>query len=304
MFALMFYQPRSLDEALALKSRLGPDATFIAGGTDVIVLLNHGRLPAKAYIDLTHVPGQDFIESSAVAPPTAPNDRSAKKGAQASATYRAGGGATFAQLGKLPVRSLAEASLSVGGPQIRNRGTIAGNIASASPAGDGSTALLALDAVVEMRSTRGSREIPLREFFLDYRKTALAPEEMITAVRFAGDWQTGWYKLGKRGAMNISLVCCAVGLSPEGKFQVAFGSVGPYPLVAPKTEEFLTSGLKHGRKKKSLDAKTIDEAAKLACEEVRPIDDFRGSATYRRAMSGVLLKKALRQMGLGKERQK
>lgn len=261
-----------------MKRQHGADATFLAGGTDVIVRMNHGLQAAKVFIDLTHVPNTNDVRLE-----------ERKDGN----FYIAQGGATFAQLGKLPVRCLAEASLSVGGPQIRNRGTIAGNLASASPAGDGSVALLALNAEVEMRSLVSARSLPLRDFFLDYRKTALQPDEIITSVTFPADWKTGWHKLGKRGAMNISLVCCAVGMSPKGEFHAAFGSAGPYPLYTPKTAEFLTASSKGG---KPLTGAAMDEAARIASEEVRPIDDFRGSGEYRRAMAGSLLKKALRQI--------
>lgn len=285
----MFYQPHSLEEALELKRQHGTEAAFLAGGTDVIVMLNHGRLVSRAFIDLTHL--QEF-----------------QRVTQDEGTCRADGGATFAQIGKLPITAISQAALGVGGPQIRNRGTIAGNLATASPAGDGSTALLALDANLELTSTSGSRTIPLRQFFLDYRKTALQPEEMITGVQFPADWRTGWHKLGKRGAMNISVVCCAVGVSPAGRFHVAFGSVGPYPLFCPNTEAYLNenAGAAIAQSGKSaaafrdqpvsIDSKVIDEAARLAAEEVRPIDDFRAGADYRRAMSGALLKKVLRQV--------
>jgi CO/xanthine dehydrogenase FAD-binding subunit len=221
-------------------------------------------------------------------------------------THRVAGGATFAELARLPVRCLAEASLGVGGPQIRNRGTIAGNLATASPAGDGSTALLALDAELELRTAGSVRHLPLREFFLDYRRTALAADEMITAVEFPANWRTAWQKLGKRGAMNISMVCCAVGASPSGKFHVAFGSVGPYPLRAPQAEAFLSAecglqnterGILSGAESPmEISDKVVSEAARLAELDVRPIDDFRARADYRRAMAGVLLKKCLREL--------
>jgi CO/xanthine dehydrogenase FAD-binding subunit len=276
---LMFYQPSTLDEALRLKADLGAASAYIAGGTDLIVMLNHGRIPAQSFIDLTHIPGQDFIELRGE-------------------SYVVGGGATFAALGKLPIRALAEASLSVGGPQIRNRATVAGNIASASPAGDGTTALLALDADLSLQSLTGTRSIALRDFFLEYRKTQLQPDEIIETVSFPANWRTGWYKLGKRGAVNISLVCCAVGLSPEGKFHIAYGSVGPFPMRTPKTEDFLTSALASTPQLPGAEfaEDIVEEACRLATDEVRPIDDYRGSAEYRRAMAGALLRKALRQL--------
>jgi CO/xanthine dehydrogenase FAD-binding subunit len=273
----MFYQPHTLEEALALKARLGPDAAFLAGGTDLIVVMNHGRTPAKSFIDLTHVPGRQEI--------TLCDGR-----------YVVSGGTSFAALARLPVKCLAEAALSVGGPQIRNRASVAGNLATASPAGDGSTALLALDADLTLRDLSGTRSVPIRDFFLDYRKTLLRPDEIIESVSFPADWRTSWYKLGKRGAVNISLVCCAVGLSLEGRMHVAFGSVGPYPMRTPGVEEYLTARIRSAGTSYQLSQDDAEAACKMAAEEVRPIDDYRGSAEYRRAMSGALLRKCLRQV--------
>ena len=232
-------------------------------------------MEAGAFIDLSHVAGFDSVDPL-------PGGRH----------HRAAGGATCARLSRLPVRCLAEAALSVGGPQIRNRATVGGNLASASPAADVATALLALDATVEMAGTRGTRTMPLGDFFLEYRRTALAPDELIASVTFPSDWQTAWEKLGKRGAMNISLVCCAVGVSPAGDVRVAFGSVAPFPMLAGRTGEFLQrAGV---TPTSPADEATLAEAARIAASEVRPVDDFRGSAEYRREMAGVLLRKCLR----------
>jgi CO/xanthine dehydrogenase FAD-binding subunit len=277
----MFLQPHSLEEALEMKARHGADAAFLAGGTDVVVMANHGRLPAGVFIDLTHISGTGNLRVS-----------------EDGAACTAGGGATFAALARLSVRCLAQAALSVGGPQIRNRATIAGNIATASPAADGATALLALDARVTLRSVRGARTMPLDAFFLDYRKTALAADEIIESVEFPMNWRTAWHKLGKRGAMNISLVCCAVGISPDGCARVAFGSVAPYPMRAPRTEERLTGAIAGAGAGSPLDPAVIAEIEGLASGEVRPVDDFRGSADNRRAMSAALLRKCLRELEL------
>lgn len=284
----MFAQPKTIDEALTLKAKYGAQGAFIAGGTDLIVLMNHGRTPTNVFIDLSHIEGLDFLERVQL-----PSRDPLLANLQDKEAYVCGPAVTFARLADLPVRCLAEAARSVGGPQIRNRGTIAGNLATASPAGDGSTALLSLDAWVELRSRAETRVMPLRDFFVGYRKTALGPDEMISRIAFPATWRTGWRKLGKRGAMNISLVCCSVGVGPDWTFHVAFGSVGPYPLVAPQTADFLT----HAARTKGdipVDVVTLEEAARLATQEVRPIDDFRGSADYRRAMAGTLLKKVLR----------
>ncbi len=280
----MFYQPHSIVEALAMKERLGPEATFLAGGTDLIVMLNHGRSSARSFIDLTHVPGLDYVSEEREQP--------------VPATLRIGGGATFARLARLPINVLSESALGVGGPQIRNRATIAGNLATASPAGDGSTALLALDASITLRTSSATRSMPLRDFFLDYRKTALAPDEMIDSVTVPSNWSTAWVKLGKRGAMNISVVCCAVGISEAGQFHIAFGSVGPYPLLVPETARFLTQEAKQTEPggRQALPEVIVKEASRMVAAEVRPIDDFRAKADYRRAMTGALLQKALRQI--------
>ncbi|HUJ73035.1 MAG TPA: FAD binding domain-containing protein, partial [Verrucomicrobiae bacterium] len=159
----MFYQPKDIQEALGLKAQLKERGTFIAGGTDIVVLMNHGKAAPENFIDLTHAPELRAIHRH-------------------NGTLELAGNVTHAQCGKLPIRCLARASLSVGGPGIRELGTIAGNLATASPAGDGSTALLALDAEVELTSVRGARRLPLDKFFLGYRKTALAADEMITKV--------------------------------------------------------------------------------------------------------------------------
>ncbi|MEI7635484.1 MAG: FAD binding domain-containing protein [bacterium] len=288
----MFFQPHTIEEALALKREHGAAAAFIAGGTDLIVMMNRGRCPAKNYIDLSHIPGLDEIKRARNDNP--PADRMPPGAAE---IYTAGCCATFSRLAELPVTCLAGAALSVGGPQIRNRGTIAGNIVSASPAGDGSTALLSLDAALELRNANGPRLLPLRDFFLDYRKTALADDEMIVSIRFPAAWKSAWQKLGKRGAMNISMVCCSCAVSESGRFYAAFGSAGPNPMKARRTEEFLTgAAVRTGDGGMTLSGKAIDEAARIAQEEVQPIDDFRGAADYRRAMAGVLLKRALRQI--------
>lgn len=271
-FFHMFFQPQTLEEALALKRQHGATAAFLAGGTDLVVQVNHRRSVPDHLIDLSRLRELAYVQ-------------------RVGDSYHVGGATTFADLARLPGGALAEAAGSVGGPQIRNRATIAGNLATASPAADGATALLALDAVVTLRNSDGERQIALEEFFLDYRKTRLAADEIISRVSFSTDWRSGWFKLGKRGAVNISLVCCAAGTSPSGVVRIAFGSVGPYPLRAHNAEECLAGFLAHGVR---VDGSEMDEVCRLAMAEVRPIDDFRGSSEYRRAMCGVALRKVLR----------
>ncbi len=267
---MMFLQPRHLDAALALRAEHGPDVVTIGGGTDLIVQLNHGRLRPAGWLDLSQV--ADFQEI----------------GKQDGEIVLAGG-ATFARIACMATGCLAAAARSVGGPQVRNRGTIAGNLATASPAGDGSTALLALDALVELaHARRGRRTLPITEFFRDYKQTALAPDELITSVRFRAGAPTGWYKIGKRGACNIAVVCCAVAQPADGTYRIALGSVGPYPMRATRAETVLAQG--------GLTEETIAQAAEEAMREAQPISDHRASAAYRRAMCGVLVRRLLTQL--------
>lgn len=267
----MFYQPATIEEALEQKRQHGKTAAFVAGGTDLIVGMNHGKLAPSILIDLSHVPGLDYLRREGD-------------------TWVAGPGCTFTRLAGEAPEALSLASLSIGGPQIRNRGTLGGNLASASPAADAATALLAFGATLTVRSIDKRREIPLESFFLDYRKTLLADDEMIESIRFADPRTSAWEKLGKRGAMNISLVSCAVAVSREGMYRVAFASVGPYPLRATRAEQILTEA--SGPPQES----SIQEACEMASKEVKPISDFRGSAEYRAAMCGVLLRKCLREL--------
>jgi CO/xanthine dehydrogenase FAD-binding subunit len=266
----MFYQPRHIDEALELRAEMGAELTPLGGGTDIVVVLNRATSGPKNLLDLSHV--EKYADVS-----------------RENGSWRLSGGATFSQIGVLPVRALAQAAMTVGGPAIRNCGTIAGNLGTASPAGDGCVALMALDATVELRhAKRGLRTIPIDEYFTGFRKTALLADELITAVRLPADWQTAWYKIGKRSSINISIVCCAIGMSPKGHVRISFGCVAPTVIRARRAEEII--------ERDGLVAKAIEEAAQTAMQEVAPIDDHRASASYRRAMCGVLSRRLLTQL--------
>lgn len=266
----MFHQPRTIEEALGIRAELGDGVTPICGGTDLVVSLNREAAGPEHYLDLSHVVGYSEVRRE-------------------NGSWALGGGATFTQLGRLPVRSLAEAAMTVGGPAIRNRGTIAGNLGTASPAGDGCVALLALDAEVELaHSTRGRRAIPIDEYFSGFRQTALLADELITAVRLPADWRTAWYKIGKRGSINISLVCCAIGISPEGAVRIALGCVAPTVIRARSAEAII--------EKDGMTDAAIEAAAEAAMGDASPIDDHRASAAYRRAMCGVLVRRLLREL--------
>jgi CO/xanthine dehydrogenase FAD-binding subunit len=262
----VFYQPKDIHEALALKAELKERGTFIAGGTDIVVLMNHGKAAPENFVDLTHIPELRAIQ-------------------QHNGTLELAGNVTHAQAGKLPLRCLAQASLSVGGPGIRELGTLAGNLATASPAGDCSTALLALDAEVELTSVRGARGMPLDKFFLGYRKTALAPDEMITKVIVPTNYKSDWSKNGKRGAMNISIVAAAVAITPKKEVRIALASVAAIPIRCFQAEKFLAEN--------GLNAGTIRQVADIVRGEIKPITDHRASADYKVHLSGVMVRRLL-----------
>ncbi len=262
----MFYQPKVIEEALGLKAELKERGTFLAGGTDVVVLMNHGKPAPENFIDLTHIPELRSIHRH-------------------NGTIELAGNVTYAQAGKLPIRCLAQAALSVGGPGIRELGTLAGNLATASPAGDGSTALLALDAELEISNVRGARRLPLDKFFLAYRKTALAADEMITKIIVPTNYKSDWLKNGKRGAVNISIVAAAVAITPKKEVRIALASVAPVPMRCYKAEKFLTEN--------GLNASTIRQVAEIVRGEIKPITDHRASADYKIHLSGVMVRRLL-----------
>jgi CO/xanthine dehydrogenase FAD-binding subunit len=276
-----FLQPRSLREALEAKAER-PEALPIAGGTDVMVELNFDRGRPPAIIDLTRV-GE-----------LAEWDRDDGR-------LRVGAGVTYTRAieelaAALP--GLALASRTVGSPQIRNRGTIGGNLGSASPAGDCHPPLLATGAEVELASTAGSRRLPVEEFFTGPKQSALRPDELIAAVHLpaaAGPQQ--FAKIGTRNAMVIAVCSFALALDAERRLVgTGVGSAGPTPLRATEAERFLQGVLDE----ESLWASRgpLGEAAaarfgELVGQAARPIDDVRGTAAYRVHALGVLARRAL-----------
>lgn len=269
----MYFQPHTLEEALAIRARMGADVTPLGGGTDIVVARNRAVEGPRHLLDLSHIPDYAGVRRE-------------------NGAWFLSAGATFSQLGAMPLGALSAAAMTVGGPAIRNTGTIAGNLGTASPAGDGCVALLAVDAEVELaHATRGRRLIPIGDYFTGFRKTALVADELITAVRFASGWRTAWYKIGKRGSINISLVCCAVGMNPHGEARIAFGCVAPTVMRARAAEAII--------QRDGFTDTAIEAAAQSVMKEVAPIDDHRASAAYRRAMCGVLARRLLRRMRPG-----
>jgi CO/xanthine dehydrogenase FAD-binding subunit len=252
--------PRSLDEALKLKAE-HPEAVPIEGGTDLMVELNFDRRRPDALLNLNEVP-------------------QLKGWRRENGTLRLAASLTYTEamrdLGaELP--ALAEASRTVGSPQIRNRGTIGGNLGTASPAGDALPPLLVENAEVELARVGGTRRMPLREFLVGPKRNALADDELITAVFVepSGAPQT-FMKVGPRNAMVIAVCSLALAVDRERDvIRASYGSAGPVPgvVVAPLSD--------------------VDDFPERVAAAASPIDDVRGTAAYRRHALRVLTRRAL-----------
>ena len=275
-----FFQPSSWAEALQMKAA-HPEAMPIAGGTDVMVEINLDRHRPAAIIDLTRI--AELTEWGTEG-----------------TLLRVGAGVTYARIihelgDRLP--GLAMASRTVGSPQIRNRGTVGGNLGSASPAGDAHPPLLAADALVELASTGGSRRVPAREFFVGPKRNAMKKDELIAAflVEPAGGPQQ-FSKVGTRNAMVIAVCSLAVAIDPERRHVgTGIGSAAPTPVIAEDAERFIEGVLDEGglwEKPKTVDPKALARFGELVAAAARPIDDVRGTAAYRRYALSVMARRS------------
>jgi CO/xanthine dehydrogenase FAD-binding subunit len=279
--AVHIFAPGTLGDALETRAA-HPDAVALAGGTDLMVELNFDRVRPPAVLDLTRVP--ELTE-------WAPED----------GRLRIGAGVTYTriieELGeRLP--GLAIASRTVGSPQIRNRGTVGGNLATASPAGDGLPPLYTSGAEVELASTRGTRRVPVAEFVTGPKRTALAADELITAFVLppaAGPQQ--FAKVGTRNAMVIAVCSVSVALWPEQRrVATCIGSAGPTPLPAADADAFIAGVLDehdYWTSRAPLPDVALRRFGELVGQAARPIDDVRGTADYRRHAVGVLARRTL-----------
>jgi CO/xanthine dehydrogenase FAD-binding subunit len=291
-----FLAPADLAAALELRAER-PDALPLAGGTDVMVELNLGDRRPGALLDLTRVAELRVCQRG----PTA--DQTPHQVLEG--VTRLGAGVTYAQLvtdlgAEHP--ALAAAARTVGSPQIRNRGTVGGNLGTASPAGDAHPPLLALGAEVEVASVRGTRVVPVAEFFTGPGRSVLAADELVVAVRIpaAGPGQA-FAKVGARNAMVIAVCSLAVVVDPAARrVGTGIGSAGPVPLRAHDAEDFLAGELDRcGWVPSALPGAAVARFGELVAAAARPIDDLRGSAAYRRHALAVLARRAVGWVGGG-----
>ena len=282
-----YIQPTSIERVLEILAESGENARVVAGGTDLILEMESGaREGVDTLIDVTRIPDLDRIclddkDVIHLGPMVTHNQCAASK------------------LIREFAFPLAQAAWSVGAPQIRNRGTVAGNLIKASPANDTIPPLMALGAEVTLRSKAEERIVSLDKFYMGVGKTVMKHGEMLVDISFpAMDVHTqrgAFYKVGLRRAQAISVVNLAVVLTfvddQVTKAALTFGSVAPTVVYAKKAGKYLVG--------KVLDAATISEAMKLARKDIKPIDDLRGSAEYRRYMAGIITKRLLQSLADG-----
>jgi len=276
-----FLQPVSLAAALAMRAE-HEQAVALQGGTDVYVEVNFGRLRPVSLLDLTRVDELRGI-------------------ARENGTVRIGAGSTYHEMIEnleKDAPALVIASRTVGSPPIRNRGTIGGNLGSASPAGDCHPPLLAAGATIEIASANETRLVPVEDFFVAPKRSVLRPDEVIMAVHV--ERATGpqsFSKVGVRNAMVIAVCSFAIAFQSEsGRVGTGIGSAGPVPLRALEAERFLEGHLAESRRWDTaapLEESVVARFGELVAAGARPIDDVRGTAPYRRHALGVLARRSL-----------
>jgi CO/xanthine dehydrogenase FAD-binding subunit len=276
-----FIQPGSWTKALAAQAEM-PAAVPLAGGTDVMVELNFGARRPPALLDLTRI-------------------SELRKWDVDGNQVRLGAGVTYSQItAELPdlLPGLALAARTVGSPQIRNRGTIGGNLGTASPAGDAHPPLLAAGAEVEIASAIATRIVPIDDFFTGPKRNALEPGELIAAVRIplpSGPEQ--FSKIGTRNAMVIAVAAFSLALRPDRhEVGTGIGSAGPTPMRAWQAERFLAAALAEAglwESRAQVPAAVVAEFGRLVAAAAEPIDDVRGTAAYRRHCLSVMARRTL-----------
>ncbi|MGB6607602.1 MAG: xanthine dehydrogenase family protein subunit M [Atribacterota bacterium] len=281
MSQFKYISPKTKEEVLQILKQEKSEACLVAGCSNVLPYIKDKIISKKLLLDISGIEELNYIKES-------------------EGEIYIGAGTTISDLINSKIireecNILYQAAEQFADPTIRNSATIGGNLADASPAADMAPPLLVLDAVLEVESMDGKREISLKNFFIGPRKTVLHDDEMITSIKIKDDSinKNGCFiKLGLRQAMAISLATVALILEVEkdkvADVRIAMGSIAPTPLRLIKVEGFL--------KNKEINDELIEEAIKKVREEVKPIGDVRASAEYRRYVSGILFKRAFSQL--------
>jgi carbon-monoxide dehydrogenase medium subunit len=277
-------RPLTLPEALAMLAERAPDVMPLAGGTNLIVELRDGHRATENLVDISRL-------------------RELRGLHREDGHIVVGGGTTITELLTDPLiaehgRPLRQAAAKLGNPLVRNRATVAGNLANASPAADTAPPLLALGAEVHLVSTNGARSIPLHEFLIGVNETLRRPDELLASIRWAvppARSAAGFSKIGLRKADACAVVNAAAmvvwdegGLCLEAR--IAIGAAAPRPVRAREAEAALLG--------RPLTADIIREAARLAVQATEPIDDIRGTAAYRRRMADVMVRRLLTEIAV------
>lgn len=274
--------PRSLEEALAIKEER-PELVPIMGGTDVMVDVNFGRLRPPGFLDLNRVSELDTLREE-------------------NGTMFLGAGVRYAAIvkGLTAFKPLVQASRSVGSPQIRNRGTVGGNLGTASPAGDTLPVLAAYDAEVVLQSRRrGPRSLAWDGFLTGPKKSAIAPDELILGVRWQRRRGPGSFsKIGTRNAMVIAVAGLCLLIDEDARrVRVGLGSVGPTIIRARQAEDQMSAAMQRigpwDDASIPIPGEVAFEFGQLVAAAAKPLDDVRGTAAYRRHCCAVLAQRAL-----------
>ena len=277
-----YLRPESLDEVLSLLEKYKGRAKVIAGGTDIIPKLKRREIkPPQYLIDIKNIHKLDYIKNG-------------KNG------LKMGALTTINTVESSPIiqqeyNLLYQAARSMASVQIRNRGTIAGNICNAVPSADNAPALLVLDAKIKLLSVKSSRIVEISKFFTGPNKTVIAPGELLQEIKIpqpAANSKSLYIKLTPRHSMDLAVVGVAVLIDYQGNIvrdiKIALGAVSPTPIRARKAEAYLLG--------KKLDEVSINSAAEIAAGEAQPISDHRASAEYRKDMIAVLTRRAINQL--------
>ena len=272
-----YLAPRTVEEALYLLDKYGPEARIIAGGTDLLIQMKQEIAAPRYLIDIAKISGLGSIEEE-------------------EGWLRIGAAARWSEVirfcaARPRYAALTEAAASIGKVQVRNMATIGGNLCTASPAADSAPALLVLDARVRLVEARGERTLDLEDFFKGVRKTAMGQSEIMTEVRIppipkgAG---SAFAKITRVGA-DISKISCAVSVGRQGTrctfCRIAMGAVAPVPLRI-KDAEAIAAG-------REVEPALLEDIGRKVAEEIKPITDIRSTTEYRRAVAGVLARDVL-----------